>query len=175
MGFASLQDGWGHRSVLARGGKQGRLCRGRAHPIQAPALSPGIWSGPCSAGHRVPCSWAVRSLGSLTWEYCTGLILTQSLSRKPTRTGFPILLPGLSSIFTPVSLLSKEFSILARTQRAILEQLRRFAKNRAWNMLLPHTRGCLSVLPHANKNTSFFCFLLITAGDLNWRRKHLIY
>lgn len=29
-GFASLQDGWGHHSILAQGGKQGRLCRGES-------------------------------------------------------------------------------------------------------------------------------------------------
>lgn len=38
---------------------------------KAPALSPGIFSGPCSAGHQVPCCWVVTNLGSLTWEYCT--------------------------------------------------------------------------------------------------------
>lgn len=58
-GFASLQDGWGHRSILARGGKQGRLCRGESTSHTSSSTVPRylIWS---------LLSWASGSL--LLWE-----------------------------------------------------------------------------------------------------------
>lgn len=175
-GFASLQDCWG---TLQRPGSRweaGKVVPGGTHIPYKLQHCPQV-------SDLVPAQLGIGFLAAGLWEIWalrhgnTALVWfwPRVSAESPRGLDSPFYFLVWAVFLPPVSLLSKQFSILAWTQRTILEQLRRFAKNRAWNMLLPHTHGCLSVLPHANKNTSFFCFLLITAGDLHWRRKHLIY